>query len=125
MSKIRSSAEELGLAKKLRELYPKGKRPGYSVPFAGAPANIAISLTNFRITFDPDREYEDEVIIEATKKYIDSLRGDWTYLKGLEDFIFSYGGTPQAPKNESSLLNWIELGDELIVEEEDWTQTLV
>lgn len=125
MSKIRSNAEELSLARQLRALYPKGKRPGYSVPFAGAPANIAISLTNFRTVFDPNREIEEEVIIEATKKYIDSLRGDWTYLRGLEDFIFSYGGTPQTPKHESYLLNWIELGDEMIVEEEDWTQTLV
>lgn len=73
------------LADKMREVYPKGKMPGTSYYYKGTTPDIYKRLCIFFQKYGDN--YKPEQIIAATKKYVDNLNGDYTYLKLLKYFI--------------------------------------
>lgn len=75
------------LADKMRELFPKQKKEGTaSTYFRGNNYEITHRLKKFFIFFG--NKYSDEQILEATKKYVDSFHGDYTYMRVLKYFIW-------------------------------------
>lgn len=72
------------LAKELQNLYPKGKKPGTNNYWRGNFPEIRDRLINF---FKKVGDYPNDVVIQATKNYIDSFQGDTRLMKTLKYFI--------------------------------------
>lgn len=88
----------LNLAEELRDLYPSGKRPGTAYMWKDSAAVISKRLKALYKKYN--LKYTDEQVINATKRYIESFNGDYTYMQLLKYFI---------SKDESSqLLSYIE-----------------
>lgn len=73
------------IADKLRNLYPEGRKPGTSYMWRDTTRVIAkkllTTLRKYKLT------PTDEQLIAATKTYIDSFNGDYSYMQLLKYFI--------------------------------------
>ena len=72
------------LVGQLRALFPKGIKSG-SAAWRGNVREITLRLQKFFKIYDS--RYSDEAIIEATKKYVESFNGNYTYMRILKYFI--------------------------------------
>lgn len=72
------------LVEQLREIFPKGIKTG-SAAWRGNTREIKLRLQKFFKIYE--NTYSDEAIIEATKKYVDSFNGNYTYMRILKYFI--------------------------------------
>lgn len=72
------------LAEKMRTLYPAGKSPGTPYLYKGNTREIAMKLQKFFFQYGI---HSDEEVLDATKRYVASFRGDYRYLKLLKYFI--------------------------------------
>lgn len=72
------------LVGQLRALFPKGIKSG-SAAWRGNVREITLRLQKFFKIYDS--RYSDETIIEATKKYVESFNGNYTYMRILKYFI--------------------------------------
>ena len=73
------------LAKKLQELFPKGKKPGTNYMWRDSYSIIARKLRTVVKKFGIG--FTDEEAILATKKYVNSFKGDYRYMQLLKYFI--------------------------------------
>lgn len=77
------------LAEALIKLFPKGAKKSSDslsgTPWRGNKKDIAARLRKF---FDKYGKYSFEDIIDATKRYVDSFNGDYTYMRVLKYFIW-------------------------------------
>lgn len=71
------------LVKQMRELFPTGMKVGSSA-WRGNVRELKLRMQKF---FKLYGEYSDEQILEATKKYVDSFNGNYTYMRILKYFI--------------------------------------
>ena len=71
------------LVGRLREIFPKGIKTG-SAAWRGNKREITLRLQKFFKIYD---KYTDEEIIAATKKYVESFNGNYTYMRILKYFI--------------------------------------
>lgn len=72
------------LVGQLRELFPKGIKTG-SAAWRGNVREIKLRLQKFFKIYE--NTYSDEAIIEATRKYVESFNGNYTYMRILKYFI--------------------------------------
>lgn len=72
------------LATQMRECYPKGKIPGTAFFYRSNVREIVLKLKKFLEVYG---DYTDEQIIDATKKFVASYRGDYSRLPLLKYFI--------------------------------------
>lgn len=89
------SLEEL--AKKMRELYPEGKKDGTAKYWRDNIQNVVRKLNNF---FKLYGYYDEELILEATDKYVKSFGNNNQLMRILPYFILK--------ENESDLLTILE-----------------
>lgn len=82
---INKEEEFLDVAESLRELYPKGKKPGTTYMWKDSNAIIAQKLKTLVVKFG--YKFTKEQAIDATKRYIDSFKGDYRYMQLLKYFI--------------------------------------
>jgi hypothetical protein len=68
----------------LRNIYPKGIKSG-SAAWRGNVREITLRLQTFFKIYGST--YNEEDIIEATKKYVESFNGNYTYMRILKYFI--------------------------------------
>ena len=71
------------LVKQMRELFPTGMKVGSSA-WRGNVRELKLRMQKF---FKLYGDYSDEQILEATKKYVDSFNGNYTYMRILKYFI--------------------------------------
>ena len=109
------------LAIKLRDIYPKGKMPGTSYYYKGNIEDIRKKLQSFFLRYP---NYTDEQIITATQKYINSMDGDYTYLKLLKYFIWKSEVKDGEQVVTSILSDYIENEGQEDSINNDWTSTL-
>lgn len=78
----------LNLAKKLKEIYPKGNRVigDKKYPFQEAERIIAQRMMKFFLRYGED--FNDEDIINVTKTYVEQFENDNSFMKSLKYFIF-------------------------------------
>ena len=102
------------LAEKLREIFPAGKKPGYAYTWRDSISCIADRLKKFFMKYG---EYTDEQVIEATKAYVASFNGNYTYMQLLKYFIWKNKVTGEEVvrgrivgevERQSQLAAWIE-----------------
>lgn len=72
------------LAIQLRELFPKGVKSG-SAAWRGNLREITLKLQKFFKLYG--NKWTDEQIVAATKRYIESFNGNYTYMRILKYFI--------------------------------------
>lgn len=111
------------LAQKLKEIYPKGKKPGTAQYWAEGTALIVKRLRIFFKKYG--EEYTDEQIISATEAYVKSFNGNYAYMRTLKYFIWAEK-TNRAGEIESTsdLLTFMEnAGEENIGN--NWADQLV
>ena len=102
------------LAEKLRELYPAGKKPGYAYTWRDSVPCIVDRLKKFVLKYG---NYSDEEIIDATRRYVASFNGNYTYMQLLKYFIWKNkvtgaelieGRMVGEVEKQSQLASWLE-----------------
>ena len=125
-SSEKSEEEYLELANKLRELFPAGKKPGYAYTWRDSPSCIADRLKKFTLKYG---KYSDEEIIQATKDYVNSFNGNYTYMQLLKYFIWKNKVTGEEVvrgrivgevEKQSQLAAWLEDKKEEKTISHDW-----
>lgn len=119
---IDKDAEFYNLATKLRELYPKGRKPGTTYMWRGTIIEVAKKLKTLVAKYKCS--FTEEQAISATQRYISSFNGDYTKMRLLKYFILKT--ERDADGNAvltSDLMSFIE--NEETESNNDWTTTLV
>lgn len=126
-SKLHVSSDNLEryrtLADKMRELYPKGLKPGTNYQWRDSTAIIADRL--MKLVAKYNIEFTDEEAIDATRRYIASFNGNYRYMQILKYFISKQKpveGT--SAEQNSQFLSFLQ-NEESITENQDWTANLV
>ena len=113
------------LAEQMREMFPKGIKSG-NAAWRGNVREVTLRLQKFFKLYG--NKWTDDEILEATQRYIDHFRGDYTYMRILKYFIMKSDkkmdeeGTVHI-EDISELANWLEIPEEET--NEDWTSSLV
>lgn len=107
------------LAQKLREIYPKGHKPGTGYMWRDSNPIIANKLRALKKKFGGN--WTDEDAINATKRYVASFQGDNTYMQLLKYFILKRKDDGEFV---SQLLSYMENTETDDITSEDWTSTL-
>ena len=84
--KTHQSQERLdGLAIKLMEIFPKGKKEGTCHYFRGNKKDNILKLKKF---FKLYGKYTDQQILDAARNYVASFNGNYAYMRILKYFIW-------------------------------------
>ena len=119
------------LANKLREIFPAGKKPGYAYLWRDSESCIVDRLKKFFLKYG---DYPDEAIIKATKKYVDSFNGNYTYMQLLKYFIWKNKVTGEEVvdgrlvgevEKQSQLAAYLDDREEDTAPKQDWDVELV
>ena len=126
-SKIHVSSDNLeryrDLADKMREVYPKGLKPGTNYQWRDSTAIIADRL--MKLVAKYNIEFTDEEAVEATKRYIASFNGNYKYMQILKYIISKQKPIEGAPAEQNSQFLSFLQNEEGIIENQDWTANLV
>ena len=108
-------------------MFPKGIKTG-NAAWRGNVREITLRLQKFFKLYG--NKWTDEEIIEATQRYIEHFKGDFTYMRILKYFIMKSERKMDEEGNShiediSELATWLENGEDIDEEETDWTSKLV
>lgn len=108
------------LAKKMQELFPKGKKPGTNLMWRDSQAIIAKRLK--AVVKKYEINFTDEQALEATKKYVESFNGDYRFMQVLKYFI-SKRNTIGGEEN-SQFLSYIENAGQEDINDISWRDNI-
>lgn len=95
------------LAKRLKEVFPKGKKDGTNYYWADGMALIVRRLKLFFKKYG--NQFTDEQIINAAEKYVQGFNGDYRFMRLLKYFIFKEKvGAAGEVEGDSELISYIE-----------------
>lgn len=115
---IKERCNQVSIAKQLKNLFPKGKKPGTNQYWAEGEAVIAKRLHKF---YDKYGKFDDESIINATKKYIEGFNGDYRFMRTLKYFIYAEKiNAAGEQESTSDLLTYIENAGEETQLSKNW-----
>ena len=104
-SKVIDKDEEFSaLADKMRDLYPEGKKPGSTYYWKDSVPIIARKLKTLVAKFGV--QLTEEKVLSATRRYIESFNGNYTYMQLLKYFILKTDKTTGDLRSE--LLSYME-----------------
>lgn len=107
---IKERCNQVSLAKQLKNLFPKGKKPGTNQYWAEGEAVIAKRLHKF---YDKYGKFDENSIINAAKKYIEGFNGDYRFMRTLKYFIYAEKiNSAGEQESTSDLLTYIENAEE-------------
>lgn len=123
-SEFKSTGEENyeDIAESLRELFPKGKKPGTTLMWRGSSLEVVKKLKTLKKK--TGIKFNKEVVIEATKKYIESFNGNYNYMQILPYFILKQVPVNGVYEEKSQLLSFIENKDGDTTTNSEWTAEL-
>ena len=131
-----------GLATKLKEAFPKGKKDGTNLYWAEGVALIIRRLKIFfkkygsffkqmfqeeadSMSIEEFNSFIDDRIVNAAIKYVRGFNGNYQYMKTLKYFIFKEKiGANREVEGESDLINYMENDGQEEDLRNDWTSTL-
>lgn len=113
------------LCEKIKEIYPKGKKETGAKAFYWTEG-IKLIEKRLKIFFRKYGDhYTDEEIIDATQRYVESFKGNYTYMSLLKYFIFKEKvGNGGDVESASDLLTYIENKDLEDNHDENWTSRI-
>lgn len=113
-----------GLAEKLKEIYPKGKKDGTTYMWRGTTAEIVRKLQTLIEKYNFD--FTDEEAIEATKYYVESFKGDYRYMQLLKYFLLKTARDADGNVEiKSEFMSIISNKGQLEEERKDWLSTII
>lgn len=92
----------------LKEFFPKGRRAGQTVAWRSNRRDVVVKLQKFFKLYGDTYSHED--IVEATRKYVNSFNGDYTFMKSLNYFIHKEDRTKG--ESVSTLADWLESSED-------------
>lgn len=112
------------LAIKLKEIFPKGKKPGTNCYWS---EGVQLIIRRLKLFFKKYGDsFSNKDIINAAEKYVKSFNGNYTYMKVLKYFIFKEKVNAVGEvEGESDLISYIENAEEENEVDQDWTTTLI
>lgn len=110
------------LAIQLKELFPKGKKPGTSIMWRGSGYEVVKKLKT--LIKKTGVEFTNEQAIEATRRYVNSFNGNYSYMQVLPYFILKQVPVNGVYEERSQLLSYIENEGSDDGFGDDWTSTL-
>lgn len=110
------------LAVQLRDIYPEGKMPGTSYYYKCNKADIVRKLKSFIRKYG---DYTTDQILDATKRYVESFNGNYTYMRLLKYFIWKSEVKDGETVVISQLADWIENSNQVNSYNSDWAVSLV
>lgn len=121
----KTDEELLELAKKMRALYPDGKMPGTTYYYRCNNKEIVLKLKKF---FLEHGKYTDEEVLNATRNFVASHRGNYRYLPLLKYFISKLKPVEDEDGmchnvEYSPLADYLENGggeEEVVVNDDSW-----
>lgn len=106
------------LADKLRALFPPGRKPGTNLQWKDSTVMVSNRLKalvkNYGI------EFTDDEAVDATKRYVDSFRGDYRYMQTLKYFLFKFNSNNGIREESSQFLSYLENKDQDTYVEPTW-----
>jgi hypothetical protein len=124
-----SDIDLLGLAKKMQDAYHKGKMQDNVHYYQSNPREISSKLKKFFVTYG---NYSEDDIIDATKRYVASFRGNYKYMTALNNFVWKMDKEEDEDGNRhnvrhSYLADYLDNKEdnENMVEIEDWTTKMI
>ena len=117
---INKDSEFTSLAEKLREIYPKGVKPGTTYLWRDSVPVIARKLKT--LVTKLGASFTEEEAIAATQKYVDSFNNDRKYMQLLKYFILK---TDKETGDIRSEFLAIIQNPDVDITDEDWTSSLV
>lgn len=117
---VEVEAERLSnLAKRLKEIYPKGRKEGTNSYWTEGNALIIKRLKLFFKKYGTD--YTDEQIIQATQSYVESFNGNYRFMRVLKYFIFKEEkGADGMVESTSDLVSRIDNAGQEDTENDNW-----
>ena len=104
MKRLEIDEKFISLAKQLREMFPKGVRPGCSKHWRSSSIVVAKKLQKLNVEYGIS--FTNEEALDATKRYVDSFKGEYSYMECLEYFILR-----QLPSFKSNFIEFLENPD--------------
>ena len=104
----KSCIDYFELAKKLKEIFPKGKKAGTNLYWTDGIPLIVKRLKLFIKKYDYENSITQDQIIAAAQKYVDSFKGDYTFMQLLKYFISKNAVKGGEVEEQSQLLSYIE-----------------
>lgn len=98
----------IDLAKKMRDLFPDGKKPGTYYYWKDSVSTIAARLTKFFEKYGDN--FTEDQILDATKRYVESFNGNYKFMHLLKYFISKRN--TETKEETSELLSFIENADQ-------------
>lgn len=116
------------LASELMQIFPQGRKEGTNTYWRGNIKDIKLRLKKFFKLYNS--KYSDDQIIRATKKYVESFNGNYSYMRVLKYFIWKDVRKQDSEGNcyieeVSDLATFIENEGCDKVLKEDWTSTTI
>ena len=113
----------LTLSTTLKNIFPKGKKPGTNYYWADGTALISRRLKLFFKKYGDT--YSDEQIIQATEKYVQGFNGNYQYMRLLKYFILKEKiGVNGEVEGDSELISYIENAGQEDTLSNNWTSVL-
>ena len=109
------------LVPRLQEIFPEGKKAGTNRYWRGSKRDITERLKSFFKKYD---KYTDDQIIEATRQYVKSFNGDYSYMRVLMYFIWKEEVKDGTKSPISELATYIENANQETDSNGDWITTL-
>ena len=113
------------LAKKMRDCFPEGKMPGTAFYYKCNNREVMMKMKKF---FEQHGDYTDEEILEATKRFVASFKGNYRYLPLIKYFIIKNktisGEDGRNYINEvSELASYLENKEDRYADSDEWLVT--
>lgn len=117
----------LRLAEQLIELYPKGRKEGTAYMWRDSKSVIAKRLETLanKLKKTTGQTFTDEQAINATKAYVSSFNGDYTYMQLLKYFISKRIIREDGSEEVSQLLSYIENEGQENLTNSGWTDRVI
>lgn len=96
---------DLSFIKSLQNIFPEGKKEGTNIYWRGNSSEVQKKLEVF-VTKNPHITKDD--ILDATKRYVKSFNGNYSYMRTLKYFISKNENKNGEIVNSSDLLTFIE-----------------
>lgn len=115
------------LATALMQIFPQGRKDGTNTYWRGNSKDTKLKLKKFFKLYG--NKYSDDQIITATRKYVESFNGDYSYMRVLKYFIWKDVRKMDSEGNcyieeVSDLATLIENAGQEEVLKNDWTSTI-
>jgi len=117
----------LKLAEQLIELYPKGKKEGTAYMWRDSKSVIPKRLETLanKLEKTTGETFTDEQAINATKAYVASFNGNYTYMQLLKYFISKRNIIDGVTEETSQLLSYIENEGQVDTNPRDWVDRVI